>query len=217
LPIEDLQLPENEPLLSDFEITKSFLKEEEDFETVLGLFSTLADADVRLLYKVFESQGYDVQLTQAALPSFNLQSMLATQTVSRSLNRLGTQTLVKRLIEQDYCDLGAMVVHADPSEVRLLQKYEAIVEDLKAYEKKYSKPASEDVSEVKSESKAPEDQPPLLHNYDKVHPVGYFDDKACESRYKEISNELSMAEIRYVWALLKTFNEFYVPAVPIIN
>lgn len=26
-----------------------------------------------------------------------------------------------------------------------------------------------------------------------------------------------MAEIRYVWATLKTFNEYYVPAVPIIN
>ena len=63
LPLDDLQLPQNEPLLTDFEITKSFLKEEENFETILGLFSTLADADVRLLYKVFESQGYDLQLT----------------------------------------------------------------------------------------------------------------------------------------------------------
>jgi hypothetical protein len=26
-----------------------------------------------------------------------------------------------------------------------------------------------------------------------------------------------MAEIRYIWSLIKTFNEYYVPAVPIIN
>jgi hypothetical protein len=50
-------------LLTDFEITKEFLSEEESFERVLDLFSTLAIADVRLLYKVLESQGYDVHLT----------------------------------------------------------------------------------------------------------------------------------------------------------
>jgi len=55
LSLEDLQLPENEPMLADFEITKEFLKEVESFDTVLELFATMAIADVRLLYKLFES------------------------------------------------------------------------------------------------------------------------------------------------------------------
>lgn len=59
----DLELPENEPLLVDFEITKEFLSGDSSFDTILDLFSTLAVADVRLLYKVLESQGYDIHLT----------------------------------------------------------------------------------------------------------------------------------------------------------
>jgi hypothetical protein len=47
--------------------------------------------------------------------------------------------------------------------------------------------------------------------------MGYFDDSTCESRYQEVYNDVTMAEVRYMWAVLKTFNEYYVPAVPIVN
>ena len=66
-------------------MTKVTLKEETEFENVLNLFSTLADADVRLVYKVFESQGYDVHLTQTALPSFNTSALCAADLCSRAI------------------------------------------------------------------------------------------------------------------------------------
>lgn len=53
-PIEELSWPENEPLLQDLEITKQTLKDE-SYATIQDYFLNLALADVRLLYKVFES------------------------------------------------------------------------------------------------------------------------------------------------------------------
>lgn len=50
-----------------------------------------------------------------------------------------------------------------------------------------------------------------------IKPIGFFDDSICEANYQEVYNDVSMSEVRYMWAVLKTFNEFYVPAVPIIN
>jgi hypothetical protein len=88
LPLETLEWPENEPILSDFEMTKNTLAEESEFETVLNLFSTMVDADVRLIYKVFESQGYDVHLTQIALPSYNIRSLFAANMCTRSMTSL---------------------------------------------------------------------------------------------------------------------------------
>lgn len=68
------------------------------------------------------------------------------------MTKLTTQTLVKRLMEQDYCDLGAMVIHAEPNELRLLQKHEELVKELKDFEKKYSKPVDQE-ADAKSEQK----------------------------------------------------------------
>ena len=50
-----------------------------------------------------------------------------------------------------------------------------------------------------------------------IKPIGFFDDSICEANYQEVYNDVSMSEVRYMWAVLKAFNEFYVPAVPIIN
>ena len=55
-------------------------------------------------------------------------------------------------MEQDYCDLGAMVIHTEPNELRLLHKYEELINELKDYEKKYSKPVDQE-SDAKSEQK----------------------------------------------------------------
>lgn len=126
LSFEDLYLPENEPLLGDFEITKEFLKEVQDFDTVLELFSTMAIADVRLLYKVFESQGFDVHLTEAALPSHNVEALISTSLVNRNVQNLTVLSQLKRLIELDYGNYSCFEIHFEPSELRLLHKYESI-------------------------------------------------------------------------------------------
>ncbi len=132
---EDLYLPENEPLLVDFEISKEFLKEVQDFETVLELFSTMAIADVRLLYKVFESQGFDIHLTQAALPSHNVEALISSGLVNRNIQNLTILSQLKRLIELDYGNQSCFEIHFEPSELRLLQKYDSIQAGLKDYQK----------------------------------------------------------------------------------
>jgi hypothetical protein len=55
---------------------------------VLELFSTMAIADVRLLYKVFESQGFDIHLTEAALPSHNVEALISSGLVNRNIQNL---------------------------------------------------------------------------------------------------------------------------------
>jgi len=54
IPLDELSLPENEPLLEDFEVTKESLRDK-DIDQVLTIFEGMAMGDVRLLYKVFES------------------------------------------------------------------------------------------------------------------------------------------------------------------
>ena len=68
IPLEHLKLPTDEPLLSDFEITKESLKEA-DFETMQNLMLTVAQADWRLFMKILVSQGYDLWLTKAHYPT----------------------------------------------------------------------------------------------------------------------------------------------------
>ena len=64
----DLTLPTDEPLLDNLEITRDTLRTV-DLETMSEMFINLALADVKLFFKVLQSQGYDLWLTQAALPS----------------------------------------------------------------------------------------------------------------------------------------------------
>jgi len=54
-----LKLPENEPFLDDFEITKENIKEE-DLETFKEKMLSIIFADSRLFYKLIISQGYDL-------------------------------------------------------------------------------------------------------------------------------------------------------------
>ena len=68
IPLEHLSLPTDEPLLEDFDITKESLKED-DFESVKQKLKILACADWRLFMKLLISQGYDLWLTKAFLPT----------------------------------------------------------------------------------------------------------------------------------------------------
>jgi hypothetical protein len=95
----------------------------------------MAIADVRLLYKVFESQGFDVHLTEGALSSHNVEALIGTGLVNRNVQNLTVLSQLKRLIELDYGNYSCFEIHFEPSELRLLQKYESIQAGLKGYQK----------------------------------------------------------------------------------
>ena len=86
----------------------------------------MAIADVRLLYKVFESLGLDVHMKEAALPSHNVEALISTGLVNRNVQNLTVLSQLKRLIELDYGNYSCLEIHFEPSELRLLQKYESI-------------------------------------------------------------------------------------------
>jgi len=71
LPLDQLSLPENEPFLDDFEITKENIREE-DCEALKQKLLSVIFADSRLFFKLIVSQGYDLALTSAVLPTFDL-------------------------------------------------------------------------------------------------------------------------------------------------
>lgn len=48
-------------------------------------------------------------------------------------------------------------------------------------------------------------------------PLNYYDDSLMATTYPEIYESLSLADVRYLWSLLKTFNRYLAPAVPFIN
>ena len=53
-----------------------------------------------------------------------------------------------------------------------------------------------------------------LQSLIKTKGVGYFDDTGL---VPELAEQLSQIDIRYMWAMLKSFNESFVPTVPFIN
>ena len=71
MPFEQLSLPQNEPFLDDFEITKESIKEE-DLESFKQKMLSIILADSRLFFKLIISQGYDLHLTRALLPTYDL-------------------------------------------------------------------------------------------------------------------------------------------------
>lgn len=68
-----------------------------DVDTLTEVFLSLALADVRLFYKVMQSQGYDLWMTQASLPSKPTFSQM------KLVKNVSLLEKVKRLIEQDIC------------------------------------------------------------------------------------------------------------------
>eukprot|EP00347_Sterkiella_histriomuscorum_P020695 403336831 len=50
-----------------------------------------------------------------------------------------------------------------------------------------------------------------------VKSVNYYDDILVGTSYPEINETLSLADIRYLWSLIKIFNQYLAPAVPYIN
>jgi len=47
--------------------------------------------------------------------------------------------------------------------------------------------------------------------------IRYYDDSMIGTKFPEVNETLSLIDIRYQWALLKTFNQYLAPAVPFIN
>ncbi len=49
-------------------------------------------------------------------------------------------------------------------------------------------------------------------------PVNYFNDSLLATNYPELQDqEVTLADLRYQWALLRVFNNYLAPAVPFIN
>lgn len=48
-------------------------------------------------------------------------------------------------------------------------------------------------------------------------PINYYDDELIGANYPEINEKMTIADVRYQWALLKTFNKYLAPTVPYIN
>lgn len=115
VPLEQLALPEDEPILEDFEITKENIKEE-DFESFKQKMLTIIFADSRLFFKLIISQGYDLHLTRAVLPTHDLSHCGAIKNLSRNVQLL---QLVKTLIEKHYCKDKQIVTHLTPSMIRI--------------------------------------------------------------------------------------------------
>lgn len=89
MPIDQLTLPEteNELSLDDFEITKQNIKEEDVVSFKQKLLSVIL-ADSRLFFKMILSQGYDLHLTRAVLPTYDLAFCGNIKNLSRNVQLL---------------------------------------------------------------------------------------------------------------------------------
>jgi len=52
---------------------------------------------------------------------------------------------------------------------------------------------------------------------DFTKPLGYYDEIKVSNVYPELCEQVGQAEARYMWAMLKNFNEYYAPVIPFIN
>ena len=47
--------------------------------------------------------------------------------------------------------------------------------------------------------------------------LGYYDESQVSNVYPDLIEQVSQAEARYMWAMLRNFNEYYAPVIPFIN
>ena len=52
---------------------------------------------------------------------------------------------------------------------------------------------------------------------EKEKPVNYYDDDMIGANYQEINEKMTLADVRYLWAMLRVFNKYLAPTVPYIN
>ena len=116
IPLDQLSLPLNEPFLDDFEITKETIKEE-DLESFKQKMLSIMLADSRLFFKLIISQGYDLHLTKAVLPTYDLNHCGQIKTLCRNVHLLRQ---VLTLIEKHYCQELQIVSSLSPSKIRIL-------------------------------------------------------------------------------------------------
>ena len=74
-------------------------------------------ADSRLFFKFILSQGYDLYLTRACLPTYDLKYCGSINNLSRNVQLL---RLVKTLIEKHYCKDKQIVTQLTPSMIRIM-------------------------------------------------------------------------------------------------
>jgi len=115
LPLEQLKLPENEPFLDDFEITKESIRGE-DLDSFRQKVTSVVFADSRLFFKLIISQGYDLHLTRAVLPTHDLSHCGPIRHLCRKTTLLRQ---VLTLIEKHYCKEGHIAASLAPSMLRI--------------------------------------------------------------------------------------------------
>lgn len=47
--------------------------------------------------------------------------------------------------------------------------------------------------------------------------LGYYDESSVPNEYPELCQQVSQHEARYMWAILKNFNEYYAPVIPFVS
>jgi len=117
-----LQPLPSDTLLDDFGITAEALKSEpvEDF---LGKCLTLAEANVKDLYKLLESQGFDLWLQQVFYPSYIIPEAANKRITIHALEKL------KAFIEVEMCKESKGVMVLQPNGFRLMSKMGVIINE----------------------------------------------------------------------------------------
>jgi hypothetical protein len=109
-------------LLDDFGITAEALRSE-PIEDFLGKCLTLAEANVKDLYKLLESQGYDLWLQRICYPSHIIPEAANKRITIHALEKL------KAFIEVEMCNesKGVMLLH--PNGFRLMSKMGVVINE----------------------------------------------------------------------------------------
>lgn len=146
-----MSLPTDEPLLDDFDVTKESLKDD-DIDALKAKLKVLACADWRLFMKLLVSQGYDLWLTKAFLPTHV--PKYCGKMMRSYVHNLNLLKKVKRMTEREFCDQKKAVLNLGPEEIRLLHKFTNLTPV-----KKIEVPAKDVDADAAKEGEAKEPKP----------------------------------------------------------
>lgn len=119
---EQILFPEgdHEEALENMGLTKDSIRMME-FDVFRQLCLTMVDADVLLLFRLFDAQGYDIWLEQRAYATICPAAHQNRPEGSLLVDKL-TIEKVKEFIENSFCDVKKVVTQLEPYQVRLLSK-----------------------------------------------------------------------------------------------
>ena len=92
------------------------VEKNDEFEEFKGMLMLMLDADSRLFFKLLISQGYDIQLTRATIPTHDLSHCGNIMDLCRNVHLLRQ---VLTLVEKHYCKENQVVATLTPSNIRI--------------------------------------------------------------------------------------------------